>query len=150
MVPELWSKLDSLVNQGQLISHEIVYEEIVPEHGEKDLLAKWLETNKRIFIQQTQMQLNLLGDILKNFPKLIKPEYEKEQADPWLIASLIELMKQEGLFTGNSSYVLVSMENTRSDQKLPAACHHYNIRHMTLEEFFSDIKIRFKISSVEE
>ena len=146
MMPDLWSKLDSLVNQGQLISHEIVYIEIVPDSGEKDFLAKWLVTNRSIFIPQTQLQLNLISDILKKFPRLIKPEYEKDQADPWLIACLIELMKNEGLFAENSTYVLVSMENTRSNQKLPAACKHYRIRHMTLEEFFVDNNIRFKIS----
>ncbi len=145
MMPDLWTLMENLVKTDRLFSHEFVYSEIVPVTGEKDFLAKWCATNHRIFISQTQRQVDLVRDILTNFPKLIDPEYEKDQADPWLIATLIEQIEKEGLFGNESKYVLVSMENTRSPKKIPAACDHYNIQHMSLTDFFNDNKLVFKI-----
>ena len=145
LMPALWELLDNLVVAGRLISHEIVYSEIVPLKGEQDFLAKWFVDNRKIFITQSQNQIDKVRDILRNFPKLINPDYEKDQADPWLIASLNEIMEKQGLFGEDSSYCLVSMENTRSPQKLPAACIHYSIRHMTLFEFFADNNLKFNI-----
>lgn len=145
IVPDLWALLDKLAKEERLISHELVYHEIVPVEGEKDYLANWCISNRKIFVPQTQRQINMIGDILTNFPKLINPEYEKNQADPWLIAVMVERMEHEGLFGINSRYILVSMENTRSSQKIPAACKHYNINHMTINEFFNHNNIVFKI-----
>lgn len=143
--PDLWDELDKLFSQGKIISHATVFDEICHSKKNKDELAKWITTKQKYFREITQRQLELLPDIVKNFPKLIDPKSEKEQADPWLIAMLVEYMEESGLFGNNSSYVLVCGENRASTVKLPAACRHYNIIEMNLIEFFQDNNWTFRI-----
>ncbi len=150
MIPDLWSYLESLFNGKKILSHQIVFDEIVPKTGNKDGLAQWLNNYRSSFIPTTQRQLELIPDILNNFPKLINAASEKEQADPWLVVMLIEIMEQDGLFGDQSSYVMVTTESERQSTKLPAACKHYNIRHMNLFEFFEANKLKFSVNKSSE
>ncbi len=84
-----------------------------------------------------------MPNILRNFPKLIDAESEKDQADPWLVAMLVEIMEQDGMFGDQSAYVMVTTESERKATRLPAACKHYNIRHMNLFEFFEANEFEF-------
>ena len=43
----------------------------------KDKLARWITTKQKYFKEVTQRQLELLPDIVKNFPKLIDAKSEK-------------------------------------------------------------------------
>lgn len=76
---------------------------------------------KSAFRPVSQRQMDLLPDILNHFPKLIDEQAEKEQADPYLIAMLIEIMEERGMFGASSDYIIVSTESERSPHKLPAA-----------------------------
>ncbi len=135
-MPELWDHLQTMFEKNQLYSHELVYDEIVPSQGEKDELAKWIFGFKKYFLPKSQEQMDHLHEILREFPKLIDPESEKDQADPYLIA-MLKIKKEEGLF-GSNSDVLVSSESERSGIKLPAACKRYKIRHMSTLSFLED------------
>lgn len=145
MIPDLWHHLESLIQENKIISHEIVYNEIVPKQGNKDELAQWMSNFKFAFRPVSQRQMDLLPDILAHFPKLIDEEAEKEQADPYLIAMLIEIMEERGIFGTASDHIIVSTESERSSDKLPAACKHYDIRHFNLFEFFKDNGFEFKV-----
>ena len=146
LIPDLWNYLEDLFLDEKIVSHEIVFNEIVPKTGNKDWLAIWVEKLKTHFQVRTQSQIDRLPDILSNYPKLIDVNSEKEQADPWLIAMMIDIMEKEGLFGSNSSYVLVTTESKKSGIKIPAACKHYNIRHMNLFEFYKSNGFIFNMS----
>jgi len=146
MIEDLWDHLEILFKQNQLISHQVVFDEIVPKQGKRDELASWLIGYKSYFRKETQRQLELFPDILTNFPKLIDPNSEKEQADPYLIAMLRDIMESQGLFGDQSDYVIVSTESEKSSIKLPAACKHYNIRHMNLFQFFKANNFSFSVT----
>jgi hypothetical protein len=150
MIPDLWSYLENLFNRKKILSHQIVFDEIVPKTGKKDGLAQWLNNYRSSFIPISQRQLELIPDILNNFPKLINAASEKEQADPWLVVMLIEIMEQDGLFGDQSSYVMVTTESERQLTKLPAACKHYDIRHMNLFDFFKANKLKFSVNKLSE
>ena len=143
MIPDLWSYLENLFNDKKILSHQIVFDEIVPKTGKKDELAHWLCNFNSNFISTSQRQLELVPDVLNNFPKLIDVEWEKDQADPWLVAMLVEIMEQDGMFGDQSDYIMVTTESERQATKLPAACEHYNIRHMNLFEFFEANEFEF-------
>lgn len=143
--PDLWSLLEELFIEKKILAHQIVFDEIVPKAGKKDELAQWLTNFRPNFISISQRQLELVPDVLKNFPKLIDPESEKDQADPWMVAMLVEIMEQEGMFGAQSDYVMVTTESEKRSTKLPAACKHYNIRHMNLFEFFEDNGFEFSV-----
>ena len=123
-----------------------VFEEIVPKTGNKDELSQWLSSFSPNFISITQRQLELVPDVLTNFPKLIDPESEKDQADPWMVAMLVEIMEQDGMFGDQSDYVMVTTESEKRTTKLPTACKHYNIRHMNLFEFFNANGFEFTVT----
>ena len=146
LMPDLWKYLEDLFNDGTLISHNVVFDEIVPKQGTKDSLAKWITPFKGSFQDITQEQLDLLSDILSNFPKLVDEDSEKDQADPYLIAMLVSKMNDLGLFGKESNYVIVSAESERSSIKIPAACRYYDIRHMTINQFFDSIGLQFSVS----
>ena len=80
--------------------------------------------------------MNTVPGIIRKYPKLIDSESRKDQADPWLIALLVEIMGVDGLFGTNSDYVLVSMESEKAEQKIPTICKDYSVRHMNLMQFF--------------
>ncbi len=108
IIPDLWSHLDKLFKRNKILSHQIVFDEIVPKSGEKDELAQWLNSYRSNFISTSQRQVELVPDILNKFPKLIDPESEKDQADPWMVAMLIEIMEEEGIFGEQSEYAMVT------------------------------------------
>ena len=136
VLPDLWAELENLFKSRKAISHELVYSEIIPKTGPADELGKWLKNLKPYFAPISSRQTQLLPDILTNFPKLIDSENKKEQADPWLIALIIEKMGANNLFEENDSYIMVSAENENSTIKIPAACRYYKIQHMNLFKFF--------------
>ncbi len=109
---------------------------MVPKQGADDEIGRWSVDRKDIFIGKTSEQFTFLRDILNNFPKLIDANAKKEQADPYLIAMLLDFTaKQKNTFLFNE-YILVTNENIASTKKLPAACRHYKIRYLSLVEFF--------------
>lgn len=145
IIPDLWTNLEELFIRKKILSHQIVFDEIVPITGKKDELAQWLNNFRPNFISTSQRQLELVPKVLSNFPKLIDPESEKDQADPWMVAMLIEIMEQDGMFGEQSDYVMVTTESEKRSTRLPAACKHYTIRHMNLFQFFEANGFEFSV-----
>jgi len=138
LIPDLWKHMDDLFNEKRIISHDLVYDEIVPDTGAKDEIAKLIEKYKSSFLPISKVQINLVSEILAKFPKLIDPTLKKDQADPWLIALVREKMEEENLFGDDSEYVVISTEGAASPTKIPAVCKYFNVRHMHLFDFFED------------
>jgi len=136
-INSVWSELDKLFEEGKIISHEYVFDEFYSESSKRDFIQKWIENKKKYFLPLTDRQFDIVNGILEKFPDLIDPEKEKNQADPWLIALALELMKDTSLF-GKKDIIVVSQEKITSPKRIPAACKHFNVNHMNLEEFFKD------------
>ncbi len=136
-IPQLYSELDNLFNSGLLISHEIVYDEITTRSKKPDRLTKWI-LPKRAFFKEINLQQTLLvSSIVQRFPTLIHYNKEKNDADPWLVATVLELKSYPDFFSTLYEYVIVSAESALIPNRLPAVCKHYSIRHMDINEFFS-------------
>lgn len=145
IMPDLWGNLEELFKAQHIRSHEFVYDEIVPASGEKDDLAKVVSKHKACFGPITKRQAQLVPEILAIFPHLIDPMSKKNQADPWIIAMVVELKEETNLFEKDSDYVIVSAESERSPNKIPAVCKQYKIRHMNIFEFFEDNGWKFSM-----
>ena len=130
-------ELDKLFNSGRLISHEIVYEEITTHAKRPDSLSKWIQPKRAFFKDITLQQTLLVAEILQQFPTLIHYNSEKNDADPWLIATVIEQKSKPDLFLPLQEFVIVSAESVYIPNHLPAVCKHYSIRHFDLPDFFS-------------
>lgn len=132
---------------GKLISHEYVYDEFFTESSKPDFISKWIKNRKQYFYSVSDSQIELVQNILKKFPKLIDPEKEKNQADPWIIALAKEKMEELSLFKGRTKIIVVSQEKITSSIKIPAACREFGVQHMNLEEFYKDNNWKFSIST---
>ncbi len=141
----LWEHLEAMMESGNIISHRIVFNEISSNSKNPDFIAKWIADKKECFIDRTDIQIAEIPKIVKKFPGLINYAYEREQADPWLIALAIEKSKDNNLFEVSAS-VVVSQENPNSSKKIPAACKAFNIGHLSLRSFFDEIGLSASIS----
>ncbi len=146
IIPDLWKNLEDLFKQGIILSHDFVYDEIVPETDTKDDLARFVSKHKTCFRSISKRQAQLVTEILSHFKQLIDPRTKKDQADPWIIAMVVEKMEEISLFGKESDFVIVSTESEKSPHKIPAVCRHYKVRHMNLFEFFEDNDWRFSLS----
>ncbi|TAL60429.1 MAG: DUF4411 family protein [Bacteroidetes bacterium] len=136
--PDLWKYIEELLKRKRMLSHEMVFDEIVPTSGPKDEIGKLIAKHKSSFCPITNKQGQLALKILSNFPRLIDPRAKKDEADPWIIALVIEKMEEVSLFGKDSDFVVVSAESEKSDTKIPAVCKYFKVRHMNLFQFFED------------
>lgn len=132
----LWDDIEKLSSMGNLISTIINYEEL--KVGD-DLLFKECKTRfKDMFIEvdadiQTQVAI-----ILNTFPDLIDPNLDKEQADPYLIATAI--VKKAIVITEEQPLDKNAMNNPnrKSKMKIPNVCSHYGIDYTNIVGFINN------------
>ena len=148
MLPDLWKHLEDLFVNGKITSHDFVYDEIVPtdKKATKDDLATLISKYKDNFKSISKRQAQIVPQIISLFPHLIDPRSKKDQADPWIVAMVVEMMEEVNMFEKDSDFVIVSTESEKSSNKIPAVCKHYRVRHMNLFEFFEDNEWQFTLS----
>lgn len=136
LIPQLYPELDKLFNSGRLISHKIVFQEITTRSKSPDSLTKWILPREAFFKDISLQQTLLVSEIVQKFPTLIHYNKEKDDADPWLIALVIEQRSMPDLFSSLQDFAIVSTESTFIPNRLPAVCKHYSIKHLDLPDFF--------------
>lgn len=141
----IWDQLEKLMQEGLLISHQIVFDEIMSGTKNPPQIVKWIGKVKKHFLPKTDAQKIQVPEIVRQFPDLIEVGREKEQADPWLIALALEKCKEATLFDVQLC-IVVTQENANSSRKIPAACKKFKLKHMSLREFFDDIGLSTKLS----
>lgn len=132
-VPSIWKLLSDIFISDIAFSHRLVFDEVYYNQDHPDALAQWIIPFKARFVLKTDRQWELIADIVKKNPKLIDSGCKKEQADPWLIALLIEEQEKR-----NVPCILVTQESKISSDKLPAACKSFGLRSMNMIEFFEE------------
>lgn len=143
-IPDVWEEVDKLFQTGRLISHIYVYNEFHPDCQKPDFLGKWIKSRKRYFIQETEKQIYFVRQLLEKYERFIDPGKEKNEADPWVIALVMEKNEENSLFRQSKEYIVVSRENTRSAIKIPAVCKTFSVPHLTWEEFLADNNWRLR------
>lgn len=145
LVKQIWASLENLFNEERMISHFLVYEEITTRSKEQDFLSKCVTPLRPFFKGMNFNQALIVSKIVKEFPGLIDPHKERDEADPWLIALAIEEKKQLNLFNPSKKLYLVSAESERKPFKIPAVCKNYGINHINLDEFYQMMGWSFKL-----
>jgi len=145
MPDSLWTHLEQMMKKGNLISHRIVFNEISSNNKNPDFITRWVLNKKDFFLIKSDSQRKQIPIIVSKFPDLIDYKMEREQADPWLIALAIEKSKEQTLFEICAS-VVVSQENPNSSKKIPAACKFFNVKHLSLRNFFDEVGISTELS----
>ncbi len=85
--PSVWNNLESLSKNGFLVAPDEVLSEVKERDDE---LATWAKRNNSIFRPPSKKQIEILKEILKNYPALVN-EDRKYDADPWVIALAVEM-----------------------------------------------------------
>lgn len=131
--PSIWEKLKYLADNNRLITPREVFNEIKQND---DMLSKWAKNQKKMFKEPTQKQIELVQEILKDFPALIDTE-RKFDADPWVIALAIELSSssQQTIFT--IKRIVVTEEKLRENRvRIPFVCNKKSIEAIDVVELF--------------
>ncbi|WP_407283257.1 DUF4411 family protein [Methanolobus sp. WCC1] len=127
--PSFWRKFEELIHHHRIAAPDIVLSEL---ERQDDELTDWAKIHSQIlFRDSSDMYLRVI-DILSEFPKLIDPNDDHEQADPFLIAMALEITDgpQKSLFDC-PEVVIVTQERYNGKRskktKIPQVCTHYNI-----------------------
>jgi hypothetical protein len=138
-IPDLWKEIENLFKSNRIISHNFVYEEIIPQKlvgvdGFTEMISRY----KNNFLSTTQKQIDLVAEIINIFPGLIDHNSSKNQADPYLVAIAVELSEEPDDLFKKKEYIVVTSESKNKPMKIPAVCDKYKIRSINLFEFFEE------------
>jgi len=131
--PSIWEKLKFLADNNRLIAPREVLNEIKQND---DMLNKWAKNQRKMFKEPTQRQIEIVQEILRDFPALIDTE-RKFDADPWVIALAIESSSnlQQTLVT--IKRIVVTEEKLRENRvRIPLICNKKSIEAIDIVELF--------------
>ncbi len=131
--PSIWEKLKFLADNDRLIAPREVLNEIKQND---DMLSKWTKNQKKMFKEPTQRQIELVQEILREFPALIDTE-RKFDADPWVIALAIELSSSSQQTLLTIKRIVVTEEKLRENRvRIPFVCNKKSIEAIDVVELF--------------
>ena len=131
--PTVWQKIESLISKGFLIAPKEVLYEIIERD---DQLAKWAKNQDKLFREPTQKQIEILKEILKEYPSIVK-EDRKHDADPWVIALAVEMATSSQKTLKLIKRIVVTEEKLRGNKvKIPFVCQKYNIEAIDIIDLF--------------
>lgn len=133
VVPSIWDLIGDLFLSKTVFSHRLVFDEFCFKQQHPDALAQWVVPYKACFYEKSDYQWGLVPKIIRKHPKLIDPGWKKEQADPWIVALLIEEQEKR-----SERCILVTQESEKSSDKLPAACKSFGLLSINMFEFFEE------------
>ena len=111
---------------------EVLYE--ITERD--DELAKWAKKQTGFFRAPTGKQIEILKDILKEYPSLVR-EDRKYDADPWVIALAIEMTRDSQQTLTPIKRIVVTEEKLRGEKvRIPFVCRKYNTDSIDIIEMF--------------
>jgi len=123
--PEVWDRIDKLIESGRLIATEEVLEEI--KRKDDDVL-EWAEKRRHMFVPIDEDIQRVVKAILKDHPKLIDERKGRSGADPFVIA----LAKIRGCHVVTGEFPT----GGKKRPKIPDVCNAFGIRSFNLLEMF--------------
>jgi hypothetical protein len=128
--PTIWSKLEIMIKNGELIAPLEVYGEI--EIG-KDKIYDWCKSNKEMFKDIDECQIQKLREVKKQYDKnyweneINKPKW----ADPWVIALSI------------CEEAIIVADEKNIQNRIPAISSMFGLKCLELIDFFKEIGIKY-------
>jgi hypothetical protein len=137
LFPTLWDNdLTDLISEGLLVAPQEVLDELKQRDDE---LFEWAkdQNHKEMFKDLDEEQVNLVRQIESKFPGLIDIKKSTADADPFIIA----LAKSRGLT------VITSEKSRPRKPNIPDVCKAYDVKCVTLQEFFREQGWKFYLRS---
>ena len=131
--PSVWNNLESLSKKGLLVAPTEVLAEIKERDDE---LASWAKRNNSIFRPPTKKQIEILKEILRDYPALVK-EDRRYDADAWVVALAVEMATGPQQTIVKIKRIVVTEERLRGDKvRIPYVCQKYSIESIGIIEMF--------------
>lgn len=122
---KVWEKIEKAIDGGVLIVIDKVYAEL---ERKDDFAHNWLKARKeRAVVKCDNSVILKASEIIKQFDKLIDPDSEHEQADPYLIAHA--LLNNFVIVTAETR-VQPPIQKNRKKDKIPNVCDHYGVEYI--------------------
>jgi len=130
---DLWSVLDELAHEGSFFTTEVVLDELAEKNDE---IHQWVKARKNHLVRPlTEDTQRIVREILVRNTSFVRPQRTKQWADPFVIAE-----------AKASAGVVVTYENPRSPERMPAVCQKEGVLCIDMIDFFVDAGIRFSVS----
>jgi hypothetical protein len=130
--PSLWVKLDESISGGQIVSSEEVYVELKKK---ADDLHDWIKDRKNMLIPLSEEIQRRSSELLKEYPRLVDTLRGRSMADPFVIATAVEL---------DAVVVTGEVLTGRLDKpRIPDVCQVKNIRWITFLQMIRELKLTF-------
>lgn len=127
----VWKNMNKLIESERLLAPKEVLNEI---QNYDDTLAKWAKLQKKLFVEPTARQIEIVQKLLKEYPSLINVD-AKYSADPWVIALAISLQEQKTLF--NIKRIVVTEERLIGNKiRIPFVCNQKSIEYVNIVGMF--------------
>lgn len=105
--PSFWTKLEALIEAGQLISSQEVLAEI---EKKADDLHAWSKQFSAIFLELSEEVQQTVADLLSRHERMVDSSKGKSAGDPWVVA------------TAKVNGATVVTEEGRGPRKIPDVC----------------------------
>ncbi|XOB63844.1 DUF4411 family protein (plasmid) [Campylobacterota bacterium DY0563] len=134
--PELWEKIERMVNDGEIIAPQEVLYEI--ERGD-DELKEWCKENAKMFVDVDYQMIEVFNKVRDKYDKKEWEKHSEEEywADPWVISLAVstEIIKD----VGKEHPVIVTSENQVKPNKIPTIAREFGIESINVPQFMKEI-----------
>jgi hypothetical protein len=123
--PNLWIKMNELINNNEIISVKEALNELTARN---DFISEWATSNEVIFKEPEKEEYQIIKEILAKHKELLRNEViasGRAIADPFLIA---KAKKENATLITNETL-------TPNAHKIPNICQEYEVSFFNLEDF---------------
>jgi hypothetical protein len=127
----LWSRIEMLVDEGEIIASEEVYVEIAKKD---DDLHDWIQARKSMLVPPEEAIQQRVAELLGKYPRLVDTLKGRSQADPFVIATAME--RDAVVVTGE-------LTGTAERPRIPYVCQAEGVRCINFLEMIRELKLSF-------
>jgi hypothetical protein len=120
ITPGLWSRIESMIADGTIISHIEVFQEIKTDGKKGVELYDWAQLNKQIFRDhRPEIEGPVIAQMTAKYSEFVNGKLGSAHADPWLIAQAkcdgLKVITEE-TFSGSARPSGIRIPNVCADQ----------------------------------
>ncbi|MEW6510848.1 MAG: DUF4411 family protein [Bacteroidota bacterium] len=130
--PTLWTKIEEIVEAGEIISSEEVYVELAQK---SDDLHTWMKARKGMLIPLEPDIQQRAADILTTYPRLVDTLRGRSKADPFVIATAME--RNAIVVTGEI------LTGKLTKPRIPDVCQAMNVRWLGFLQMIRELNLKF-------
>lgn len=130
--PSLWDRLEDLIASGEIVSPDVVHDELKQKDDE---LARWAKRRKGLFLPLSAEVQDATSTILRDYPRLMEEGSDRNRADPFVIATA--QVHRIPIVTGERK------QGKEQKPTIPFVCNAIGVKHLGIIRFFREEKWTF-------